>query len=182
MHATHCRASVLFLILPLLTLLMTFGQARAAEAGVMTGRVVEIIDGDTVTLLTPGLEQVRIRLAEIDTPEKGQPYGQKAKQALAEMVHREIVRIEVVTIDRYGRTVGKILRLRDRLDVNAEMVRRGHAWVYRKYSDDPMMLEYEEAARQGRRGLWYLPAGERTAPWEWRRQSFLLEWNVARAA
>jgi len=53
-------------------------------------------------------------------------------------------------------------------DVNAEMVRRGAAWVYRRYSDDPALLHLEQEARTARRGLWALPEAERIPPWEWR--------------
>ena len=68
--------------------------------------------------------------------------------------------------DRYGRTVGRVFA--GALDVNAEMVRRGAAWVYRRHSDDPVLLRLEQAARAERTGLWGLPEAERTPPWEWR--------------
>ena len=71
------------------------------------GRVVAIADGDTFTLLTPGNQQVKIRLAEIDAPESGQPYGQKSKQALSDLVFGKNVVVRVQTTDRYGRTVGR---------------------------------------------------------------------------
>ena len=59
--------------------------ASSATAAELHGRVVSIADGDTFTLLTPGKDQVKIRVAEIDAPESGQPYGNKAKQALSEL-------------------------------------------------------------------------------------------------
>lgn len=133
----------------------------------VTGRVVGIADGDTVTLLTPQKRQLKVRLAEIDTPEKRQPYGTRARQALAEKVFQQDVRLEVQTVDRYGRSVGR-LYLGER-DINAEMVREGHAWVYRQYSRDPRLLDLESEAKAARRGLWGLPEFERTPPWEWRR-------------
>jgi endonuclease YncB( thermonuclease family) len=61
------------------------------------------------------------------------------------------------------------LRVSDGLDVNAEMVRLGHAWVFRRYTDDPALIALEEAARDARRGLWRLPAAERIPPWRWRQ-------------
>ena len=107
-----------------------------------------------------------MRLAEIDTPETHQPYGSRAKQALSALVFGKEVRVMVVDTDRYGRTVGRVYA--DAMDVNAEMVRQGAAWVYRKYSRDPSLLHLEQEARSARRGLWALPEAERTPPWEWR--------------
>ena len=141
----------------------------AAAAESLTGEVVSISDGDTLTLLTPAKEQKRIRLAEIDTPEKKQPYGTKARETLADLVFREQVRVDVADVDRYGRIVGRVFRARDGLAVNAEMIRAGAAWVYRQYNKDKSLLKIEEDAKAAKRGLWSLPEAQRTAPWEWRR-------------
>ena len=140
--------------------------AQAAAAEELRGRVVGVTDGDTLTLLTERREEVRIRLAAIDTPESGQPYGSRARQILSDLTFGKPVRVEVQDTDRYGRTVGRVFA--DGLDVNAEMVRRGAAWVYRRYSDDPVLLRFEQAARAERLGLWGFPEAERTPPWEWR--------------
>lgn len=140
--------------------------AQAASAQDLLGRVVGITDGDTLTLLTERREEVRIRLAEIDTPESGQPYGSRARQILSDLAFGKPVRVAVRDTDRYGRTVGRVFA--GALDVNAEMVRRGAAWVYRRYSDDPALLRLEQAARAERVGLWSLPEAERAPPWEWR--------------
>ena len=139
---------------------------QAAAARELHGRVVGIADGDTITLLTERREEVRIRLAEIDTPEGGQPYGSRARQVLSDLAFGKPIRVVVVDTDRYGRAVGRVFA--GALDVNAEMVRRGAAWVYRRYSDDPVLLRLERAARAERLGLWGLPEAERTPPWEWR--------------
>jgi endonuclease YncB( thermonuclease family) len=69
-----------------------------------TGEVVKIADGDTITVLK-GNTTVKIRLYGIDCPERGQAFGQKAKQFTASMVFRRYVKIEPVDTDRYGRTV-----------------------------------------------------------------------------
>ena len=105
------------------------------------GKVVGIADGDTFTLLVDR-EQLRIRLAEIDTPEKGQPYGNRARQALSALIYGKPVRVVEIDHDRYGRVVGRVFV--GRIDVNAEMVRRGAAWVYRKYAKDPSLLPTRE--------------------------------------
>ena len=71
-------------------------------------KVISITDGDTVKVLTQDKQQIKVRLAEIDTPERMQPYGKKAKQALSSMVFGKTVDLHTVTIDRYGRTVGHL--------------------------------------------------------------------------
>ncbi len=133
----------------------------------LQGRVVAIADGDTFTLLTADKQQIRIRLAEIDTPESGQPYGKRAKQALSQLVFGKDVRVEVQTIDRYGRTVGRPY-VGD-VDVCADLVENGFAWAYRQYLRDSMLLELEKEAQDSNRGLWSLPEYERVAPWDWRQ-------------
>jgi endonuclease YncB( thermonuclease family) len=156
--------------LPMLirTLVLLLALASPALAEELRGRVVGITDGDTLTLLTPERREVKIRLAEIDTPESRQPYGTRARQALSDLAFRRDVRVDVQDTDRYGRTVGRIYA--GRVDVNAEMVRRGAAWVYRRYSHDPLLLVLENEARQAQRGVWALPESQRTPPWEWRRE------------
>ena len=143
-----------------------FASAWAASAAEIAGRVVGIADGDTLTLLDGARRQVRVRLAEIDTPESGQPYGGRARQALSDLAFGKAVRVAVVDTDRYGRAVGWVHA--GTVDVNAEMVRRGAAWVFRRYGRDPALLRLEDAARAARRGLWALPEAERSPPWDWR--------------
>lgn len=149
-----------------LLLLASLIFSLPAGAAELTGRVVGLADGDTITLLTPERRQVRIRLGEIDTPESRQPYGTRARQALSELVFGKDARVVVQDTDRYGRTVGRVYA--GPVDVNAEMVRQGAAWVYRQYSRDASLLQLEAEAKAARRGLWALPEAERTPPWEWR--------------
>lgn len=139
--------------------------ASALAQGFLEGRVVGVIDGDTLDVLVEG-EARRIRIADIDTPERGQPWARRAKQALSRRVFGKEVRINEVAVDSYGRTVGEVYA--DNVCVGCELVREGHAWVYRKYSDDPVLLELEAEAREARRGLWGLPEASQVPPWEWR--------------
>ena len=132
----------------------------------VVGEVVGITDGDTLTLLVDR-SQIKVRLAEIDTPERGQPWGTRARQALADMVFRKQVNVEVTDIDRYGRSIGRIW-LGDR-DINRELVAGGHAWVYRRYMTDNSLLKEEAAAREKAQGLWSMP--NPIPPWDWRRGS-----------
>lgn len=141
-----------------------------ASGPCVQGTIVGIADGDTVTLLVDeagGKRQQRVRLTEIDTPERAQPWGTRARQALADKVFRREVRVASGGEDRYGRLLGRIY-LGGR-DINREMVREGHAWVYRRYSSDRSLLQDEGAARDRRAGLWSLPDAQRVPPWEWRR-------------
>ncbi|MFC7738273.1 thermonuclease family protein [Roseomonas sp. GCM10028921] len=107
-----------------------------------------------------------MRLGEIDTPERRQPYGTRARQAFSDLVFGKEVRVVVQDTDRYGRTVGRVHA--GRVDVNAEMVRKGAAWVYRQYSRDAGLLRLEAEARTAWCGLWALPEAQRTPPSEWR--------------
>lgn len=102
-----------------------------AVAADYTGRVVGVSDGDTLTLLTADKQQVKVRLGEIDTPESRQPYGERAKQVLSALAFGKEARVVVQDTDKYGRTVGRVYV--GTVDVNAEMVKQGAAWVYRQY-------------------------------------------------
>ncbi|SDB21784.1 thermonuclease family protein [Belnapia rosea] len=150
----------------LLVVLVMHASPCSALAEELRGRVVGIADGDTLTLLTDAQTAIRVRLSEIDTPERRQPYGSRAREALSNLAYGRHARVDVVDEDRYGRTVGRV-RI-GATDVNAEMVRRGAAWVYRRYSRDPALLWIEAEARAARRGLWALPEAQRVPPWEWR--------------
>jgi endonuclease YncB( thermonuclease family) len=130
-----------------------------------TGKVVGVADGDTLTVLR-GSEQVEVRLVAIDAPEKAQAFGQKSKQALAGLVHGRDVQVVEHGLDKYQRTLGRIYL--DGLDVNAEQVRQGMAWVFRRYSKDAGLIQLEAEAREQRRGLWR--DSEPVPPWEWRKQ------------
>ena len=151
--------------LAIITLLVCHMQAGFAAD--LSGKVVAIADGDTFTLLTAEKQQVKIRLAEIDAPESGQPYGNKSKQALSGLIFGKDVRVVVQTKDRYGRTVGRPY-VGD-LDICAEMVRLGAAWAYREYLRDQTLLTLESDSRARGRGLWGTSEAQAMPPWEWRR-------------
>ena len=131
------------------------------------GKVVHVADGDTVTVLHDGLEE-KIRLYGIDTPEKGQAYGQKAKDFTANMVAGRLVEVQPEDTDKYGRTVAVVSILGQCL--NEELVKAGFAWQYRKYCKAVFCnhwLELETTARQNRRGLFADP--DPAPPWVWRK-------------
>jgi endonuclease YncB( thermonuclease family) len=133
----------------------------------IVGKVIHIADGDTLTVLDGDKVQHKIRLHGIDAPEKGQAFGTKAKEALAERVHEKTVRVVWKEKDRYGRIVDD-LYLGSR-HVNTEMVRDGFAWWYRRYAPKSKELERaEEEAREEPRGLWHDKQPE--PPWEYRKR------------
>ena len=156
-----------FLFFFLITII-TFFLPISAHA--FPGKVVGITDGDTVKVLRTDTHiQVKIRLAGIDTPEKKQAYGQKAKEFTASLIANRMVEVKPITKDRYGRTVGYIYS--NDQDVNLEIVKAGYAWVYRKYAPKPKSKadEYfagENQARKEKLGLWADP--HPVPPWEWR--------------
>lgn len=152
-------------VIGLLIALSFFSVAQAEEY--LFGRVIGISDGDTITILDQSQRQIKIRLSDIDTPESGQPYGTRAKKALSRMVFSKNVTIDAAGKDRYGRVIGRVYV--DGNDVNAEMVRIGAAWVYRKYSNDNRLLVLEKKAREAGVGIWRLPEAQKIPPWEWRQ-------------
>lgn len=143
---------------------------QAASADTLTGRVVGIADGDTLTVLDASNQQHKIRLSSIDAPEKNQPFGQVSKQSLSDQVFDRQISIETNKVDRYGREIGKVLI--GGVDANLEQVKQGLAWHYKKYQDEQPLedrLNYqqaEEAARKSRIGLWSV--ADPIPPWEWR--------------
>jgi endonuclease YncB( thermonuclease family) len=130
----------------------------------LEGQVVGVHDGDTITLLMEGNQQIKVRLAQIDAPELDQAFGQQSKQSLSKMVFNKTIKVEKETIDKYGRTVGTLFV--EGLDANKEQVRLGMAWIYKQYLHDQSLIHLEEAARQTKIGLWV--DANAMAPWDYR--------------
>jgi endonuclease YncB( thermonuclease family) len=141
--------------------------SQAAQA---TGRVVGVIDGDTLDILTAGFETLRVRLSGIDAPELGQAFGRNAKAALSSFIFARSVAIEWRKRDRYDRVVAKVM-LEGR-DIAFEMLALGMAWHYTRFEAEQPAAdrrEYADAqtrARVARRGLWADAAP--VPPWEYR--------------
>lgn len=144
------------------------GAAGCSDAGYPVDRV-EVFDGDSFTARDPDGLEIEVRLFGIDAPERRQPWSRKSREALRALVRGRMLDLRVVEVDRYDRLVAEVF-LPDGRSLNAEQVAAGHAWVYRRYTDDPELLRLEREARDARRGLWSLPERERVPPWEWRRQ------------
>lgn len=153
-----------------LALCLWFALAAAADAAPITGVVFVVIDGDTVLFkpdpLPPGSRAfLKIRLADIDAPEQGQPYGPAATRALSALVLNQQVEADTLATDGYGRTVARIRVGAVRVD--QEMVRQGFAWASMWRRADPILLDAQHEARSAHRGLWQEAAP--TPPWAWRR-------------
>lgn len=134
-------------------------------------KVIRVVDGDTIVILNKQNKQVKIRLYGVDTPEKRQAFGQKAKQFTANLVWKKQVEVKPVTQDRYGRTVG-IVYVGNKC-LNQELVANGYAWVYRRYCTSRRLckrwLQAESEARKLKLGLWRDP--NPVPPWKWRRNN-----------
>jgi endonuclease YncB( thermonuclease family) len=144
------------------------GDEAPAQPAERLGTVVAVHDGDTLTLRTAAARE-RVRLAQIDAPEQGQPWGRRAGQALRRLADGRSARLVVVDRDDYGRAVGDLYV--GELFVNEALVREGHAWAYPRYVRSPSIVAAEDEARRAGRGLWRLPEAEREPPWEWRRRN-----------
>jgi len=134
--------------------------------------VVNVHDGDTITVLDSTDTQHKIRLAGIDAPELGQGYGRVSRDNLARLIAGKTVSVDWKKYDKYGRIVGKVLL--GGKDQNIEQIRAGLAWHYKKYQgeqspeDRKTYAEAENSARAKRAGLWKEPNA--IPPWEWRHQ------------
>ncbi len=128
-----------------------------------TGKCVGVSDGDTIIVLNNKV-QAKVRLEGIDAPEFHQDFGQKSKKFISSLVFGKTVTVKVVTIDRYGRTVGRVII--NGKDVSLELVKAGLAWHYKHYSSDPALAKAEEEARARKKGLWSMP--NPLPPWEYR--------------
>ncbi|MFD2584938.1 thermonuclease family protein [Pedobacter vanadiisoli] len=133
---------------------------------VFTAKVIRILDGDTMEVLYRH-QPIKIRLAHIDCPEKrrSQPYGNNAKKALSDLCFGQMVNIRGQKYDRYRRLIAVVVNHNKQV-VNQEMIKRGMAWHFKKYSSDPLYAQLEITARKNKIGLWQ-EAGA-VAPWEWR--------------
>lgn len=158
------------LLAVLLALLTTL--ASAAEWKVLSGRVVGVVDGDTIDVLDSRNTTRRIRLMGIDAPEKRQPFGTTAKHHLADLVFGRDVEIRWRKLDnRQKRIVGQVL-ISNR-DVNLQMISAGLAWWFAAFqreqlpADRRIYSDAEASARQQRAGLWADP--DPVPPWDWRR-------------
>jgi len=148
---------------------LLFVAVAPARAATMSGVVIVVIDGDTV-LFKPDHYRaasrafLKIRLADIDAPEKDQPYGEVATRELTALLLNQRAMVETVAVDAYGRTIARIQM--NAVQVDTELVRRGLAWTRSRSRSE--LKEAQREARLARRGLWQ--DAEPVPPWTWRRE------------
>ncbi|MCE9518258.1 MAG: thermonuclease family protein [Verrucomicrobia bacterium] len=149
----------------LVILLCGISTVQAATSTI-SGKVVGVHDGDTLTLLTDRNKEVRVRLEGIDAPEISQAFGKNSKQSLSDLAFGKMVKIVVSTTDDYGRKIGQVYV--DKLWVNLEQVTRGMAWQYLQYSNDSRLRQGQSLAKAKHLGLWQdkNPA----PPWDYRHR------------
>lgn len=147
----------------------------ASSAYALVGEVVEVTDGDTIGVLTEARQLVKVRLASIDAPEKGMPFGQAAKTALSALIFGKLVTVSEDTHDKYGRLIGIVTQ--ENVNINEQMIKLGYAWPYCDTPNESYKCKFLnqrdwyfinewEIARNERRGLWSQQVAE--APWDWR--------------
>ena len=147
----------------------TFGLEHVA----IHGRITGIVDGDTIDVLIFSRQQIRVCLAFVDAPERGQAFGQRAKRAMSELVFGKDVKLRPHTIDPHGRLVARVVI--DKKDVGLELLKQGLCWVYEKYVGEAsaeIQTSYwaaQAAAQSDRLGLWQDP--DPVPPWEWRKEN-----------
>jgi len=156
-------------LMAVVSLLCASGLVQAATPRTSTGhefsaKVIAVLDGDTV-LIKRANGLVKIRMAEIDAPEKAQTFGETSKLSLSDMVLGKQVKVVSQAVDQYGRMVAHLSV--DGLDVNAEQIRRGMAWEYSHFHSNRELIALQEDAKQAPRGLWAL--SDPMPPWEWRK-------------
>jgi micrococcal nuclease len=155
-------------------------ESQPSSSQGVTGKVVHVDDGDTITVLLDGNEQLKVRLSSLDAPERshtnqehgrvGQPYSRSSQEALARMVKGKVVQLSCSTKDRYQRSVCEVFAGGE--SVNRAMVAQGWAWAFTgsggRYLADKSLPKLQESARLTGVGLW---AGtDPVAPWEWRKR------------
>ncbi len=151
-------------------LTVLLGGIVHAHGETIVGKIVAVSDGDTITLLAERRE-IKIRVAGIDAPEKKQSFGQRAKAALSDCAYGKAASVDWKKIDRYGRTIGKVLV--EGTDCGLRQIELGMAWHYKAYqkeqsTDDRIAYAKAEIeAKEARRGLWVEDSP--VAPWDFRQ-------------
>ena len=141
---------------------LTFSQIT------LNAKVVGIKDGDTVVVLDSLNNQTTLRLAEVDTPEKSQAFGTKAKQFTSDQIYLKTIKYVVTDTDRYGRSIAMIYYDEDNKYLSAEIIKAGMGWHYKRYSTSKELALLEDNAKKNKIGLWV--DNNPIAPWEFRKQ------------
>ena len=139
------------------------GSLCASE---IQGKVIRVLDGDTIEVLQSQMP-VRIRLANIDAPEKKQAFGRWSTNQLKGLVAAQPVTVTYTQTDRYGRIIGRVFTTNG-TEASRFMVQSGAAWVYERYNTDKALPALQREAQTQKRGLW--SDSQPVPPWEWRHE------------
>ncbi|ECA9147168.1 hypothetical protein ET875_23605 [Salmonella enterica subsp. enterica serovar Montevideo] len=130
------------------------------------GNVIRVLDGDTIEVLQEN-KPVRVRLANIDAPEKKQAFGRWSTNQLKALLAGQSVTVSYTQTDRYGRIIGRVFTMNG-TEASRFMVQSGAAWVYERYNVDESLPALQREAQEQKRGLWADP--KPVPPWEWRHK------------
>ncbi|ENJ9364443.1 thermonuclease family protein [Salmonella enterica] len=136
-------------------------------AAQLQGMVIRVLDGDTIEVLQEQ-QPVRVRLLNIDAPEKKQPYGRWSKEQLKALLAGQPVTVTYTQTDRYGRVLGRVVTANG-TEANRQQVLKGAAWVYDRYNTDNSLPALQREAQTQKRGLW--ADNQPVPPWEWRHKN-----------
>lgn len=131
----------------------------------VSAKVIGIKDGDTVLVLDKFKNQITLRLAEVDCPESGQPFGKNAKQFTSSQIFGKEIKFYKTASDRYGRTIAKIYYDNGKY-LSSEIIKNGLGWWYFRYSNDESLGILEKKAKSLKMGLW--ADNNAVSPWDWR--------------
>ena len=148
-----------------LSLFLLFFSTYAICQNILTGKVVRVADGDTITILEEDNTQTRVRLYGIDCPESHQDFGTVAKKFTADHCFQKTVKVEVKDVDRYGRTVG-IVVLPNGKNLNKELLKAGLAWHYKYFDKSKEFAALEAHAKENQLKIWSMK--DPIAPWDFR--------------
>lgn len=148
-------------IVPLFVILFS---GSLYSAGIQ-GKVIRVLDGDTIEVLQDN-KPVRVRLSNIDAPEKKQAYGSWSTNQLKGLVAGKTVTVTYTQTDSYGRVLGLVET--QYINVNRSQVISGAAWVYERYNTDKVLPALQREAQAQKRGLW--ADSHPVSPWEWRHK------------
>lgn len=138
---------------------------------ILQGKVIRVLDGDTIEIKTLPAKivvyevPIRVRLINIDAPEKKQPFGRWSTSQLKTLVAGKQVTVSYSHKDRYGRIIGHVFTTNG-TDASRFMVQSGAAWVYGRYNVDESLPALQREAQEQKRGLW--ADANPVPPWEWR--------------
>ena len=147
-------------------ILFVFFLISSLSFAQISAKVIGIKDGDTILVLLENKTQKTLRLAEVDCPESGQPFGKNAKDFTSSQVFGKIISFVETDQDRYGRTIAKVYYDNGKY-LSKEIIKNGLGWFYFKYSNNKELEKLHYDAKEKKLGLWQ--DIKAISPYEWRQ-------------